>query len=338
MFINEDLLILNTIYKKLLNREPDQRSIEKYIPLLENDKEAAKVLIQKEIKQLPEYSTNISLLLRPDPAFEEEYNVLAQKGQEFLKNQKIVFVGLARNLERTIENSISKLVNLGQSAKDYQIVIFENDSIDNTKDILSKLSLNNSRISFISETNNRPQFGTVKIAERTQALAEYRNKLKDYVAERFSEYDFVIVTDLDFVDFSVEGVYNSFGWMNKFSDRIDAIAGNSYEYKYIMSDTTKSLWNYDSWAFRYTWWNELPELPSTTYNRMLWFGFFIMPVGLPIIPVNSAFGGMTIYKKDKFHLGSYDGVDCEHVCFHYSLKQNIPNFQLVLNPSQIMLV
>ena len=63
-----------------------------------------------------------------------------------------------------------------------------------------------------------------------------------------------------------------------------------------------------------------------------------MPVGLPIIPVNSAFGGMVIYKMDKFKVGTYDGIDCEHVCFHYNLKQNISNFQLVLNPSQIMLV
>lgn len=336
--MSQELTILQNLYKVYLNREPDQQAIETYLPILKNNIEEGQIHIQQEIKKSKEYGTNISLLLPKDPIFQDQYLDLVHLGSNFLKEQKIVFVGLARNLEPVLKNSIAKLVNLGQSAKDYQIVIFENDSTDNTKAILSELSLNNSHISFISETNNRPQFGTVKSTERTQALAEYRNKLKNYIAERFPEYDFVIVTDLDFVDFGTEGVYNSFGWLNKFSDRIDAIAGNSYEYKYVTSDTEKSLWNYDSWAFRYTWWSELPGLPSTTYNRMLWFGFFIMPVGLPIIPVNSAFGGMTIYKKDKFHSGVYDGVDCEHVCFHYSLKQNITNFQLVLNPSQIMLV
>jgi hypothetical protein len=75
-----------------------------------------------------------------------------------------------------------------------------------------------------------------------------------------------------------------------------------------------------------------------TFNGMLWFGFFIMPVGSPMIPVNSAFGGMTIYKADQFIQGIYDGYDCEHVCFHYSLKKTIPSFQLFLNPSQIMLM
>lgn len=336
--MNEDLLILNTIYQKLLDREPDQSSIEKYMPILENDREAATVRIQEDIKQTTEYSTNIALMLRPDSTFHKQYLSLVESGLEFLKNQKIVFLGLARNLEHCIEGNINKLSRVGEIAKDYKIVIFENDSIDNTKIILEKLSNTNKNIHFLSETNNRPHFGTVKDISRTNALAEYRNKLKDYVVKHFASYDFVIVTDLDFIDFSPEGVYNSFGYLRRFGDQIDAIAGNSYEYRYVTSDTVKSLWNYDSWAFRYNWWSELPDLPSMTYNRMLWFGFFIMPVGSPVMSVNSSFGGMAIYKTEKFKLGIYDGTDCEHVRFHYSLKQNCPNFQLVLNPSQIMLL
>jgi hypothetical protein len=178
----------------------------------------------------------------------------------------------------------------------------------------------------------------VQDTERTNALAEYRNRLKDYVKQHLADYDFIIVSDMDFVDFSDLGCYNSFGWLARHPDTIDAVAGNSFEYKNVTLANQKSLWNYDSWAFRYTWWNQLPVLDSMTYNGMLWFGFFIMPVGSPIIPVNSAFGGMTIYKTNQFIQATYDGYDCEHVCFHYSLKQNIPSFQLVLNPSQIMLL
>lgn len=336
--MSQELSTLQKIYRYYLNREPDIEAISTYIPLLENNLEEGASTVQKDIINSIEYTTNISLLIPKDPSFGKEYDDLVHRGKESIRNLKIVFLGLARNLEKVLESSINRLVQLGGLAKDYKIVIFENDSIDNTKIILDKLSNSNHNISVLSECNHRPQFGTIKDIERTTALAEYRNKLKDYAVEHFPEYDFVIVTDLDFVDFSLHGVYNSFGWFDKFPNRISAIAGNSYEYKYVTSDTTQSLWNYDSWAFRYNWWTELPGLPSMTYNRMMWFGFFVMPVGLPIIPVNSAFGGMAIYKMDEFKLGTYDGTDCEHVRFHYSLKQNISNFQLVLNPSQIMLV
>lgn len=336
--MSQELSTLQKIYRYYLNREPDNGAMSAYLPLLEKNLEEGTIAIQQEIINSIEYSTNISLLIPKEPAFANEYEDLVAAGKESIKNFRVVFLGLARNLEPVLENSVNRLVQLGELAQDYKIVIFENDSIDNTKVMLKKLSHSNKNISFLSESNNRPQFGTVKDTERTTALAEYRNKLKEYAVEHFSEYDFVIVTDLDFLDFSLEGVYNSLGWFAKFPNRIGAIAGNSYEYKYVTSDTTKSLWNYDSWAFRYSWWAELPGVPSMTYNRMMWFGFFVMPVGLPIIPVNSAFGGMTIYKMDKFKLGTYDGTDCEHVRFHYSLKQNIANFQLVLNPSQIMLV
>lgn len=279
----------------------------------------------------------IQELLPVSKEFVDNYTKNIQIGKQYLSSKKIVFIGLARNIENKITHCVNQLTQLGENAKEYKIVIFENDSTDNTKKAIHNLANSNNNISFLSEDYNRPQFGPVQDTERTMALAEYRNQLKDYVAKNFVDYDFVVVTDLDFVDFSLDGCYNSFGWLANHSDTIDAIAGNSFEYKNVTVAEQKSLWNYDSWAFRYTWWNQLPVLDSMTYNGMLWFGFFIMPVGSRIIPVNSAFGGMSIYKTEQFIQGLYDGFDCEHVCFHYSLKQKIPSFQMVVNPSQIML-
>lgn len=280
----------------------------------------------------------IEELLPPSREFIDMYNMYIQLGKEYLKAKKICFIGLARNIENSVGESINRLVNFGQRAKEYKVVIFENDSQDNTKLQIEKIKQHNSNIHSIHAQYNRPQFGPVQDTERTIALAEYRNILKDYVKEHFADYDFIIVTDMDFVDFSELGCYNSFGWLCRHEDTIDAIAGNSFEYKNVTLEDQKSLWNYDSWAFRYTWWNQLALLDSMTYNPMLWFGFFIMPVGSQILPVNSAFGGMAIYKNNQFIEGLYGGYDCEHVCFNYSLKQKIPSFQMVVNPSQIMLL
>jgi hypothetical protein len=77
--------------------------------------------------------------------------------------------------------------------------------------------------------------------------------------------------------------------------------------------------------------------PENTYDPMLWFGFWIPPVGCSPIIVNSAFGGCGIYRSSMYFLEDYDDKDCEHVCFHYNLSKENPLFKLVLNPSQRML-
>jgi hypothetical protein len=59
-------------------------------------------------------------------------------------------------------------------------------------------------------------------------------------------------------------------------------------------------------------------------------------LGLPPTRVNSAFGGMTIYRTEVFLKGVYSGYDCEHVCFHKHLADLGIDFKLGLNPSQIM--
>jgi hypothetical protein len=58
--------------------------------------------------------------------------------------------------------------------------------------------------------------------------------------------------------------------------------------------------------------------------------------GNELVPVQSAFGGTAIYTKDAFLSSTYDGYDCEHLCFHESLIKKGFN-KLFLNPSFIVL-
>jgi len=280
---------------------------------------------------------NIDNILRVQPNFIQSYNSYIELGQEFLKSQKVAIVGLARNVELILKNNIIKIINCFSIAQDYRLFIFENDSTDNTKNILKTATETNEKIKFYTENYNRKQYGTTKEKERTQALAEYRNICVNWIHNNCADYDFIIVMDLDFFDFSINGCYNSFGWLKE-NNQIDGIAGNSFELKKIFNDKI-DLWNYDSWAFRGTWWEDSMKYLGSIYdyNPMLWFGFWIPPIGSIPIKVNSAFGGMTIYRTGKFISGVYSGDDCEHVCFHYDLKQKT-NFNLYLNPSQRMLV
>lgn len=281
---------------------------------------------------------NIDDILYPSPEFKNNYNEIVEHGEQHLAQHSIVIAGLVRNLEKELEKNITKLIAFGKKAKHYKIVLFENDSTDNTKEILSQLSKNNDNIIVRMETFNRKQFGQTRETERTEALAEYRNQLLNTIKEQYSDYDYVVVTDTDFVDFSLSGCYNSFGWLGRHPD-VDAIAGNSFELKKVFSpDGPDSLWNYDSWAYRPSWWTYTLSSTFVNYDPMLWFGIWIPPVGSSIFAVNSAFGGMCIYKTKMFISGEYSGYDCEHVTFHYSLVKNNTTFKLYLNPSQVMLV
>lgn len=267
--------------------------------------------------------------------FERTYLSKIELGKEHIKNQKIAVLCLTRDSEQYLENNIEKITHLLELALDYKIILYENDSIDNTKTVLQKLADKNKNIRYYTEDNGRKKFGSVKSLERTQSLAEYRNKLLNQIKNdrNLCVYDYVMVMDLDFADFSEPGILNSFGWLSD-NNSIDAIAGNSFELKKVFNEY--SLWNYDSWAFRFSWWNELKNNEYIRYNPMLWFGLFIMPMGSPLLQVNSAFGGTAIYRTKKFIHGVYDGYDCEHVCFHLSLDRTYASFSLMLNPSQIM--
>lgn len=283
---------------------------------------------------------HIENLLFVNPEFTEQYNFRIEKGKNFLTQNKICIIGLTRNTSSVIVNTLSSLIDLGTKAKDYKIVLFENDSSDDTVKIINSLRERNTHIELLTEIYNKPQYGTVQDRERTMLLAQYRNKLKNYVNEHYSDYDFIVVADTDFQNFSLDGVYNSFGWLYE-NEIAGAICGNSFEYRPIFSNNEEpSLWNYDSWAYRASWWNNLQahNMPAVRYNSMFWFGLQILPIGSHPFRINSGFGGMAIYRKKFYFSADYSGEDCEHVMFHYNLKQKNPDFHLFLNPSQRMLL
>lgn len=269
--------------------------------------------------------------------FEDSYQQMISFGKEYLKDKKVVYSILCRNIGENLENNINllKKILLDAEVKSYAFVIYENDSTDSTKEVLESLRKSDDNIHYTSVDLGRKQFGPVKDQERITALAEYRNHNLEYIAEHFPDYDFVIVSDIDFVDISIDGVYHSFGLLDKYG-AISAIAGNSYTLY------ENKLWNYDSWAYRGFWYQDIDTVKIENGigpNAMYWFGMRIMPIGFYPETVNSAFGGMCIYRTPAYLCGvRYGDEDCEHVVFNLSLKRQFPNYEMIINPSQIMML
>ena len=272
-------------------------------------------------------------LLPPSPEFIDLYNHKIEVGIEYAKNIDLAIVCLARNIGDRIKLSLPFLLNLPYF-KSVNVVVFENDSSDNTKQLLNELDREYTNLHLFTSYYNRPHLPLSKSNERTNHLAEYRNFCKNVVVDKLNHCQYTSVLDLDFIDISIRGWLNTFGWFAE-SESLQAIAGNSFQFKNVFSNDYKSVWNYDSWAFRGNWWID-KQTEVSAYDPMLWFGFWITPVGSPLIKVNSAFGGLCTYKTNWLTLEAYEGYDCEHVCFHKNLYK-YPKFNLSLNPSQTIL-
>jgi glycosyltransferase involved in cell wall biosynthesis len=273
--------------------------------------------------------SNYKLFFNVFSEFVEQYRSTVDIGKKLAADSNVIITGLTRNNEEKLYNNIQLLSNL--KTRNLQYFIYENDSTDNTVNILNKLNQNIPNFKFQSEQLNLVQYGQVKDSNRTIRLAQCRNICLDYIKSNFNNIDYVIVIDLDFSMFSLEGLYHSLGLLYN-NTNIHGVAGFSYEIK-----NNRILWNYDSWAFRWTWWEDLQKYHQV-YNNvdpMGWFGLYYPPMGSDPILVNSAFGGCCVYRAPYYLQGYYSGEDCEHVTFHKSLCSKT-DFQLVASPSQIM--
>lgn len=278
------------------------------------------------------------------PEFEQLYFDKIELGKNFIKDKKIIILGLVRNLENSLYDNVVSISTISKYCSNISFFLYENDSIDNTANVLKKCKSEIKNFNYLSDTLNLRSFDhktiestlELKSIERTLNLAKHRNMCLSYLRDKHDKFDFVIVMDMDFEKFSLDGILNSFGWFSE--NYADALVGTSLQFKYLFTSEHKDLWNYDCWAYRGSWWEDLQKYSNHHgYDPMLWFGFWQLPIGSKPIQVNSAFGGIGIYKTEDIISVEYDGYDCEHVCLHKNLKDKYPNYKLCINPSQLML-
>jgi hypothetical protein len=283
--------------------------------------------------------TNYLTALDIRKEFIESYDRYVSIGLDKASDTNILYIGLVRNLEKVLEKNIQYIYQHKKIFQNLDLFIYENDSTDNTKSILESAK-KQYNISYITEDLQTQQYGSVKNKERIRLLSEYRNKTIQYVNTLINNNtiinpDYIVVIDLDFKQFYNEGILHSLGWMTE-NTNIKACAGNSFQFKKF--NNYPITWNYDSWAFRLNWWEDLQRHNTTSHqDLMYWFGLWTPPVGSEPIRVNSAFGGSCIYDSKYYLQGKYDYYDCEHVCFHKYLYSNFEDFEMRLNPAQIMI-
>ena len=154
-------------------------------------------------------------------------------------------------------------------------------------------------------------------------MAEYRNKCLERLKNEFSDFDYYIVIDMDLTGgFSYDGVANTIG-----SEMIwSAVAANGKNAR----RSNHVYW--DTFAHR-----DVGHGMGTHGGRMRnYHGKYAdSGRGDPWVMVNSAFGGMGIYKVDDIINSKYTGEASEHVPFHLDIIDK--GGKIFMNPNLVVL-
>ena len=113
---------------------------------------------------------------------------------------KISVLGLWRDSANHAQRTLDNLGNIVADNPDinFEFFFYENDSTDNTKEILDNWITKFTGETY-SEKHNFPKFGSVPDIPRLVLLSFYRNKLKELCFDRLdSDYTLLIDTDIIF--------------------------------------------------------------------------------------------------------------------------------------------
>jgi hypothetical protein len=261
-----------------------------------------------------------------DVDYVTSYKEHVEYGRVEARRQKLAVVSICRNAMPYLTNTLRLVDELAGLWRDCSFYVYENDSTDETARVLDDFAIRQWVTVEHDTLGGEDSRGFEP--ERTVRLAKCRTKCQEWVRRNAANAGYVMVLDTDPQGgFSVEGVLNSLGWFcemlgESFHRREPgAMASHSL----FMRDEGKGQFGiaaYDSWAARLNWWEDR--------RAHVWFHSLMPPVGSDPIPMNSAFGGLCLYRREAYLAGVYEGGDCEHV-FHHKAMQKA-GYQLFLNP------
>jgi hypothetical protein len=247
-----------------------------------------------------------------------------------IQESTILISGTARNVEKKLPDFICGMNICFSGFKSVHFLIVESFSTDKTVQALRKLKLSHKDFECFTDDTISP--GETR---RTVRIASARSSVQQWIRNQPIEYDYVVMADMDGVnrDLTKEAVESC--WL---FDGWDVVAA-SQPFRY-----------YDLWALRAAGWNEkdcweeFEELaPKHGIKKAKKIAITSKMRGLARksewVEVESAFGGLAIYRTTAFLSGEYLGSDssgreiCEHVPFHREIRSK--GFRIFINPALV---
>lgn len=257
-------------------------------------------------------------------------------------DKTIVIAALARDCEMHLNANITRIEQLRAYYKQSYVVIYENDSVDSTVQILNQWSTTSNGVFIISENISKEKtiplksktmlFPSASIS-RIKKMATFRNKLLTGIKNYINDVDYLLLLDIDIYSFDVLGVVES---INRAPSDWGALFSNG---TYYYNDNDKIIpfpIQYDYYAYI----DRKTNIKHLSYYSLLPFPSFLRARFLskkinsnPYYKAVSGFGGIAVYKYKLLEGLSYspfvpDGWAekglclCEHITINEKIQSN----------------
>ena len=251
----------------------------------------------------------------------------------FIQTDELVILGICRDVGEPLTENLERLQFAFNDFSKVHMRVVESDSSDSTVEVLRRYRANNPDFDFES-------LGMLEstIPDRWERIAFCRNRAAELLLSdiRLRNCRWVVVADLDGINSEITPQAVISSWSRSDWDVCTANQGAPY---------------YDVFALRHpTWspndcWRYEAELidkgthPIVAREVAIYSRQKLIPIDAEWVPVDSAFGGLAIYKREFYLLGEYAGKTgngartCEHVPFHEDLKA--AGARIYINPTLI---
>lgn len=240
--------------------------------------------------------------------------------------EKVIICGVVKNVAKLIEKNIQWAKETAKMFTTSKIIVYENNSTDETKEILKRQDgITVISEDFSPETIRKESkiWAYTKVTGsdhpcRIEQIVNARNRLIDIINQE-NDYDYVIWIDLDSDGWSLEGIFDSFQkklmWDVLYANGLTS-DGNYYD-----------MYAYRNWDFLYG-----PEILGELFWQR---SFYKQPrfQGDYLIPIISGYGGIQIIKKELFKNHRFDSLVNDSVKEFYSKIQLTQNdLHVIQNP------
>jgi hypothetical protein len=261
--------------------------------------------------------------------FPEIMKYLDQK----LLDTPIMIVGLIRNGVRTIEANIAILSKALSKFSEVHWLLVESDSTDSTEQLLREISERIPHFRYLS-------LGRLseKMSQRTERLAFCRNAYRQEILSNplYESIQHVIVSDLDDTNSLLceEAILSC--WER---DDWDVVTANQKGPYYDIWTLRHPVWCTNDCWLEHRFLSQFGGHPADLTYACVYSKMIEVPTHLEWLEVDSAFGGLAIYKKSIMRNGQYlglypNGVEiCEHVPFNIEIRQR--GGRIFINPRLI---
>lgn len=252
--------------------------------------------------------------------------------ENFLK-RPLLICGLVRNGAFVIEGNIEKLNQASSRFSEVHWLIIESDSSDDTVEVLDGLSRKIPNFRYLSLGNL-----TEKMPLRTERLAFCRNSYLQEIKQNtiYGNVEYVLVSDLDdtnalLTEESLLSCWQRDGW--------DVCTANQLGPYYDIWTLRHHLWSPGDCWLEHRFLSQFNSNHSNLTYACVYSKMIVVPPDFEWLEVDSAFGGLAIYKKSIMSQGTYiglydNGIEiCEHVPLNFGIREQ--GGKIFINPKLI---